>query len=233
MGEKMKNSLSDTSSTNLPFGAIGVMVVLVCVGLAILAAVAIPLLSNRLPDLSVSAISGANLSPVSYDLFLEETRVNVRQGLFNANGYGGSYAIDGKVQAGVTLESPVFKVEPLGDVKYRIILPEASITFCSLNDPVQSDWSRSLVADWEKAESFAIYQAKLALIEKVSSQDIIAQTQFKVSQVLENFVAAIDNRYQLEFEFVDMGDIKFDSTCEAFKPSGYQYDILNNEWTSE
>ncbi len=187
-------------------------------------------LINRPTELSLDTIAGVNISGYEYPIFIEELRVNVVRWILNSGGYNGTYALNGKVQAGVTLDSPVTKIEKLEENRYRITLPRASVISCSIGDPIQSDWSKSMVADWEQAEAFARYQAMLRIRADVVESDVITTTEFKVEQALTDFVQSIDEAIQLEFVFNGSDEVSFDTTCESAAPTEYTYYPDTNEW---
>ncbi len=159
-------------------------------------------------------------------------RVNVIFGLLNANGYGASHFAEGTIFAGVDLESEFVKVTKVDEKHYKVMLPAAEITSCSLRPLTQYDRSTSAVANWDASLDLASYMALNEFVGNALKGGVLKDAETSAKRVVGDLLrTVVGDDVEVDINFHTSETPKIDDTCVAQEPLNWVYNPEKVEWT--
>jgi len=158
-------------------------------------------------------------------------RVNVREGILNANGYGATYEADFSIKAGYDFKRPSFVVRTLGENSYEIMMPPMELISCSMTPVNVVDRSTSLVANWNAAQELGEYMLfRQAVREALDNIDLEQTAQANAREALRDLLQEIWPDIQLQISFTQSNEHFVDDTCQRREPLMWTYDAEENQW---
>jgi len=177
------------------------------------------------------------LSLISLQLAKANITVDVEQrGVLNNNfcSYWAKYVAQGTIKAGVNLgqitEANISYDE--ANETYNIILPQASLTNCSIDmiDQYQKALSLCPGIDWDENRQLAQYVAQVDFQGDAKESGIITQAQERARDVLANFVKALTGK-EVSITFDTNSVPVEDNTCKPAPPDGWIWNEETANWS--
>lgn len=176
------------------------------------------------------------LTSIRVQMAKADILVNLRYGAVNVCNVWANHVAQGTVEAGIDLsrirpEDILFDSE---DDLYRVMLPSAQITSCSL-DPVATQQYTSggmtplCPANTDEMRRLASYNALIEFRDDAIENGILEQAEMQASIVLSHFIRALTGR-EAEIAFKPREGLVFPQSCMPEPPSPWIFNEQENRW---
>lgn len=163
-----------------------------------------------------------------------DLRVSVTRWLLNSGGYGASHFAEGTIFAGVDLESDLVQATKQTGTAYRLMLPAAGITSCSLKPLTQYDRSTTAVGDWEAVLDLASYTAMNDFVRTAIDGGVLDEAERSAKRVIGDLLrTVVEPGVVIDIEFHPREIVRIDDTCEPHVPRDWVYDAAQGTWSKK